>query len=60
MKEITELWRGQVLYQCPECKTIKAFKNRVPECDCDEKTLESFFGKNAAEVLRKRVGKTFV
>lgn len=45
MEEIADMgYHNGTLYQCPECKTIKVFKNRIPECDCDEKELKEYFG----------------
>ncbi len=66
MQEIADMGHNGILFQCPECKTVIVLKNRIPECDCDNKSVEEFFGKdyrkneNYKEVMAKRISKTFV
>ncbi len=52
MEEIVDIGHAGTLFQCPECKTVKVLKNRIPECDCDEKTMEEYFGKNYKKTLK--------
>lgn len=49
MVEVADMGHTGTLFQCPECKTVKVFKNRIPECDCIDKLREEFLGKDFRE-----------
>ncbi len=55
MTQVANLDSLVYLFQCSECKSITqtmANTYTIPECDCEEKLLEEYLGKNYKEELR--------
>lgn len=54
MIQVAELDAMGYLLQCPDCKSIvqtMVDTHTTPECNCDEKLMEEYFGKNYKEEL---------